>query len=104
MDFCNGGIFQFPQLFLFIQISLNHFIIIFPNPSNGIVNLQINNPSNLSIQIKIFDNLGRIIRDSEIIEGEANWQQEMDIKEKGIYTVAIQIGNEIVYKRIIIAD
>ena len=79
-------------------------ITIFPNPSNGVVNLQINNPSNQSIQIKILDNLGRIIRDSEIIEGEANWQQEMVIKEKGIYTVAIQIGNEIVYKRIVIAD
>ncbi len=79
-------------------------IIIFPNPSNGVVNLQINNPSNQKMQIKILDNLGRIIRDSEIIEGEANWQQEMVIKEKGIYTVAIQIGNEIIYKRIVIAD
>jgi hypothetical protein len=79
-------------------------ITIFPNPSNGVVNLQINNPSNQKMQIKILDNLGRIIRDSEIIEGEANWQQEMVIKEKGIYTVAIQIGNEIIYKRIVIAD
>ena len=79
-------------------------ITIFPNPSNGIVNLQINNPSNQSMQIKILDNLGRIISNSEIIEGETNWQEEMVIKEKGIYTVAIQIGNEIVYKRIVIAD
>ena len=98
------GAFEYSKVIVVEYNIDDNNIRIFPNPSNAIINLQIDNPANQRLQIKILDNLGRIIKDSEIIEGENNWQQEMEIKEKGIYTIAIQIGNEIFYKRIVIAN
>ena len=98
------GAFEYSKVIVIEYKIDDNNISIFPNPSNAIINLQIDNPANQRLQIKILDNLGRIIKDSEIIEGENNWQQEMEIKEKGIYTIAIQIGNEIFYKRIVIAN
>ena len=76
----------------------------FPNPSNGLINLQIDNPLNQIIRIKVSDNLGRKIWESKLIEGESNWRTEIEIEGNGIYFITAQIGDEIYYGRVIITD
>ncbi len=75
---------------------------VFPNPSNGLINLQIDNPSNQEIKIKVLDNIGRRITESEIIQGESNLQKEMEIKRSGIYIITVQIRDEVFYEKIVI--
>lgn len=77
-------------------------INIFPNPSNGIINLLIDNPLNQRMSICISDNLGRKIWKREWAEEESVWRKELEIEENGIYFVTAQIGNKISYERLII--
>ena len=79
-------------------------IQIFPNPSNGLINLQINNPSNQRMKIKVSDNLGRKVWESELLEGESNWREEIEIEGNGIYFISAQIGDKIHYERVVIRN
>ena len=79
-------------------------ITVFPNPSSGLINLQIDNPLNQRIKINISDNLGRKVWENELIESESNWRKEIEINGNGVYFVTVQIGDEIHYERVIITD
>lgn len=98
------GAFEYSKVIAVEYENLKWNINVFPNPSNGLINLNVNNPSNQRMKIKISDNLGRKVWESDLIEGESNWRKEIEIKRKGIYFVTTQIGDEIQYKRIIITD
>lgn len=77
---------------------------IFPNPSNGMINLQIDNLSNQRMNVKIFDNFGREVWASKLIESEADWRKEIEINGNGIYFVFAQIEDEIHYEKVIISN
>ena len=79
-------------------------IRVFPNPSNGLINLQIDNPSNQSMTLKIADHLGRTVWESGLIEGEATWKKALEIAGTGMYFITAQIGDEVYYERVIITD
>lgn len=96
------GAFAYSEVIAIEYISLEKNINVFPNPSNGFVNLKIDNPSNQRIKIKVSDNLGRIIWKTELIESESYWRKEIEFNRNGIYFVAAQIGDEIYCERVII--
>lgn len=77
-------------------------IQVFPNPSNGLINIRIDNPGSQRIKIWITDHLGRSIWDSGMMEGESVWRKEMEIEENGVYFITARIGSEIQYERVII--
>ena len=81
---------------------VREIIQVFPNPSNGLVNLHLDNPFNKALYIKVFNNVGRKIWESEVIEGETNWKKEMQIQGNGIYFVITEVGGEIICKRLIL--
>jgi hypothetical protein len=76
----------------------------FPNPSSGLINLQIDNPLSQRIKIMVLDNLGRKVWESIQVEGELNLRKEIEIEGNGIYCVSAQIGDKIHYERVIITD
>lgn len=98
------GAFEYSKV---ISVDLHNSeknIRVFPNPSSGLVNMEINNPSNQKIKIKVLDNLGRLVWESEIIEDQSNWRRELEIKRAGIYFIAAQIGREVYYQRVVITN
>lgn len=62
-------------------------ISIYPNPSNGIFNIDINSTRNLTINVKIFDVLGQLVDESEI----KNFKSTIDLTSKanGMYFIQI---------------
>lgn len=98
------GAFEFSKVIAVEYDNSERSINVFPNPSNGLINLQIDNPSSQRMKIKISDNLGRKIWESELVEGESNWRKEIEIIGNGIYFVTAQIGNEIFYERAVITN
>jgi len=57
---------------------------IYPNPSNNLLNIELNNPNNFPYELTIYDNLGRKVHGSNFIIDE---KIEVDVRDfkKGIY-------------------
>lgn len=83
---------------------VEHDIEVFPNPSDGFVNIEIDNPSNARMAVRIVDALGRYVWESELIKGQSSWSKAMAIEGTGMYFVLVQIGDEMVTKRLVIVD
>lgn len=79
-------------------------ISIYPNPSNGIINMNIDKLEGQKMQVKITDNLGRKIWDSTIEKKVLHWQKEMNLKDSGMYFILIQIGNKVYHERLVVTQ
>ncbi|MCD4832838.1 MAG: T9SS type A sorting domain-containing protein [Bacteroidales bacterium] len=87
----------------FIPIKENN-IKIYPNPSNGIFNLEINNAENNTYTVKVFDIIGVTVY-SKTITGTSYIKEQIDIAHnaKGMYFLSIESDNgSVISKRIII--
>ena len=79
-------------------------MLLFPNPSEGVVNIQINNPSNERVLIEVTTNLGRTIWAHEFVERGMNWETEITLREGGVYYVSVIIGDETYQERVLILN
>ena len=78
-------------------------IKIYPNPSNGIFNIEINNAENNKYFIKVFDVLGSVIYHKEINDTHSIKQQiDLSAYAKGIYFLSVESGYNVVTNRRII--
>jgi len=77
---------------------------VFPNPSYGITNVRINNPSGYSTKIDISDNLGRRVWERQLTAEESTSIKEIEIKDSGIYILTVQIGNTVYNERILVTN
>jgi uncharacterized repeat protein (TIGR01451 family) len=70
---------------------------IYPNPTTGI--LQIEQKDNNDLNIKIYDNLGRLVLQKQSNSSNSN----LDISNlaDGIYFIAIQVDNELISRKIL---
>ncbi|CAN5265868.1 hypothetical protein BH09BAC5_BH09BAC5_12850 [soil metagenome] len=87
----------------FEDVSQSSSSVVYPNPSNGIIHFSnFQYPNGLS-HIEIYNSLGEIIF-SQIPDSNAD-QMTVDLSNQptGIYFATIQNGEEIIYKKIIIA-
>ena len=83
--------------------SANDFVKIYPNPTSGIINLEIENLNNNSISVEIFDILGNKVYYKNF-ENYINFVESIDLssQSKGIYLVKINInGTEKINKLIL---
>ena len=69
-------------------------IKIYPNPSNGLFNIEILNSDYDSYTIRIFDVLGSLIFNTQM-SGSGNVKQQIDLTKypKGMYFVSIESEN-----------
>ena len=98
------GVYKYSKVISIKFDNSENGFTVFPNPSNGLINIQIDNPQSQKAIIKISDNLGRQIWESGLVEGESSWIKEIEIEGDGIYFVSTLIGNKIYHKRVIITD
>ncbi len=83
------------------KISTKPFVTIFPNPSAGKYNINLNNLSNSDEKIKlsIINNLGEVIYSVDHLS--TNIEIDLTSFASGIYTVHIQKGSQHLYNKII---
>jgi hypothetical protein len=81
----------------------NGQITIFPNPSDGKFELEINNFGNGKNEIEIYNTLGEIIFQSKIQSRDIGIKSEIDLTDKpnGIYFVRIASGEKNYYAKIV---
>ncbi|MCD4793586.1 MAG: choice-of-anchor J domain-containing protein [Bacteroidales bacterium] len=84
-------------------ISENEFVTVYPNPSNGVFNVQMLNNKSAYLSMQIFNIQGQIIWQKEL-SNSINYTENINISNftKGIYFIKINTGKKIVTKKIII--
>lgn len=78
---------------------------LFPNPvANTNVSVRINAPEEAIARLNIFDNMGRAVRtiDTELYSGANTVELNLDQLATGTYFVSIQVGKEIVRRKLLI--
>jgi len=82
---------------------LSQQIALFPNPSNGLLSLQIDLPQQENIDLKVYNFAGQLVRVENTIP-VLNQAYTLDLQDlgEGIYFVKINIGAEIITKKILI--
>jgi hypothetical protein len=98
------GAFEYSKIIVVENENLSKVLRVFPNPSTGLFNVEISNSANQRVQIKVLDNLGRRVWESDLVESESNWRKEINIPTDGVYLLTIQIGNEIFNERMVIKN
>lgn len=77
---------------------------VYPNPTNGVFNVNVSSSPKGSLQINIFDVTGRIVQQEAQIDfdGRAFYTFDLSNEAKGIYLVQLQIGKKQTTKRILL--
>lgn len=78
---------------------------IFPNPSQGVFNLQFNLPNNDITQIRIFDGSGKMVYSNDLgsFSGDFNDRLDLTNNPAGTYYLMVQQGAFSISKKVIIA-
>ncbi len=74
---------------------------VYPNPTNGIVNLSIAGNISNSLEINIFDIAGKVVISKTHESGTENVKIDMSELSDGVYFVKIYNGSDIVVKKIV---
>ncbi len=78
-------------------------IKVFPNPSNGIFNIEMQDLSEQVFVVKVYDLVGNLIFIENIDYGNSTFEIDLTDKSKGIYILSIESGNgSALSKRILI--
>ena len=78
------------------------YLSIYPNPAVDMTNVQLNLTDNANVTITMINALGQVVYTNNL--GEVNGSQNVEINtsdlEDGIYLVNIQVGDDVITKRI----
>ena len=100
------GVVEYSQI---ISVELNcdkaevNDVIIYPNPTRDLSSLQFEIDKTSSVQIRILDNLGRLIN-AEIVsffKGKNIYDLNLRQEPDGIYWVQINLGDQSISRKII---
>lgn len=77
-------------------------VMIYPNPSNGLINVELQSNQNSDISIAVYDIRGRIIFENKF-ENKIQFNEKIDLGKvnSGIYIIEISDGKNKINKRII---
>jgi hypothetical protein len=83
-------------------VALNFQLSVFPNPSNGLINLSIASQENCEMQVCVIDMLGQKIYSEQSYIAAGNGIQTINLTgaAKGIYTLEMTVGNTVVNKKV----
>lgn len=77
---------------------------VYPNPTNGIFNVNVSSNEIGSLQINIFDVTGRIVKQiaQADFDGKSFYTIDFSAEAKGIYLIQLQIGDKQTTKRLLL--
>jgi subtilisin-like proprotein convertase family protein len=82
-------------------LGVNNYVFnnfkVYPNPSNGIFNLEFNSKNTSDVEINVFDMMGRSILKRVFKNKPTNFKENINIQNisSGIYILQVKRGNEI---------
>jgi len=83
------------------QLDLIKEFRLYPNPSNGLVQLELNLDKKAEVQYQVVDILGRPIFESAIIKGqEIHRILDFNNQPNGVYLLSLNIDNQLITKKI----
>ena len=88
-----------------LETTKNDFtdLMVYPNPNNGIFNVQFKNPSTDLVKLNVYDMAGRIIFDKNYSNsGDFNENIQLNSVQTGVYLLSIFDGERTQIKRIIV--
>lgn len=71
----------------------DHQWTVYPNPSNDIIMVQVNELTNQSYTVELFDALGKLIQSQQIVQGSTIAYFNADTLYKGVYLVKVKGQN-----------
>ena len=76
-------------------------MLIYPNPSDGVLNVSFKKKEE-TVELKLFDLLGRIVVEKSFSDGDMNFNERIDFSEfsKGFYWLQIKNGRSYSVKKI----
>jgi len=85
-----------------LQTSNN--VLLYPNPTSGLISLSFNVKNESNVNIKIFDNLGQLMYNKAYKNVNNRFLENIDLSEfkKGIYSISINVHNKIFTKHIVV--
>ena len=77
-------------------------VVSYPNPSNGVITVVVDNPEGKTIEISVFNTSGQLI--STATGNSANFKQVFDLTTyaEGMYSVQTKIGSQSYTNKVII--
>ncbi|MBC7861705.1 MAG: T9SS type A sorting domain-containing protein [Bacteroidia bacterium] len=75
---------------------------IFPNPNNGNFCLNISNPENATLVLKIYNGLGELVLNKNLGNAKGLYEQQLKNLSKGIYFCTLDAGKKSFSKKLII--
>lgn len=85
------------------NMQLNTELLVYPNPSTGLVQLTIVSDLEEALNLSILNSLGQTVQEEEIrINGQLSKSLDLNYLEKGVYFISIQGQSESMKERIII--
>jgi len=84
--------------------SLETALKLYPNPSSGQITLEMINPKNGKIEVKIYDLMGNDLKHIELSKNKEVFQQQLNIQSlpTGIYNVIVHFDNKINTQKLIL--
>ena len=84
------------------DIAVNE-VTVYPNPSSGVFNVEINSLNSSDVEISIYDLLGRAVFERNF-DNSLNFNEAIDLSnaKSGVYMMTVTVGNQKVTKRIVI--
>ena len=78
-----------------------YHIHVYPNPTNGLVTLQVNNPDHLKGRYVIYNSLGSSVF-SGTLENKTLINTDISLSGRGLYILKLEIGDQIIQRKIIV--
>jgi hypothetical protein len=82
-------------------MNIDRLMSVYPNPSNGLVNMRLADVQAQDVSVVVFDMLGKIVH-QQTLKGNVLQVQEMDLTAhpKGFYLMRIQTGDQVYSRKI----
>lgn len=85
-----------------IKDNLLSSLVVYPNPNHGNFNISFNVKNQVSLNVDLIDILGKSIYSERYVNYIGSYSKEINLNDTdGIYFLKLQVGNDIVYKKII---
>ena len=84
------------------EAALENGLTIWPNPSNGLVELQLDQPTNSALQLDVVDALGRLVAQRTLAAGISRSSIDLGTLTEGSYTLQFTSGSLRSVRRLVI--
>jgi len=89
------------NVFPSIEFSEGHNFVVYPNPTNGVLNIELNESFRGNATITVSDLLGRIVRMGST--KDSKYSVELNGVESGVYLIKIENGEQVYSKRFVLS-